>query len=214
MATQSLYPPQIEGYGLLLRPWDRELVSQVATWSERGFPYHPFDLGYLRERARAEAHLARCHADGPHRHFVACEGGVAVGRVSVNLRDQSGLYLWSVHVPPEHAGRGVCRRMLAALMEWLEGEYATLDFVLTSNTFAEQAHRAYTALGFRVSETRWHFDREIAEQLWKVSPREREPISHHIRFQNGRWEVQTHVFKRPRGTPMETGSPASVLRPA
>ena len=123
----------------------------------------------------------------------------------MNLRDESGLYLWSVHVPPEHEGRGVCRRMLAALMLWLESEYPGQDFVLSSNTFAERAHHAYQSLGFEVVETRWHFDREIAEQLWKVPPSVREPIARHLRFQNGRWEVRTHVMARRRGTPMNTG---------
>ncbi len=206
MSTRATTPVMIEGEGLVLRPWDKERIRQMGDWGERGFPFHAFDLGYLKDPARAEAVLAWTREDGPHRHFVACVGEVAVGRVSVNLRDESGLYLWAVHVPPEHEGRGVCRRMLAALMGWLEVEYPRgPEFVLTSNTFAEHAHRAYFALGFRVVETRWHFDREIAEQLWKVPPERREAIARHIRFQNGRWEVHTHVMRRARGAAMETG---------
>src|SRR6185503_12846802 len=119
-APEAVYPATIEAYGLALRPWDEQLVRRAAAWGERGFPYHAFDLGHLGDPLRARAHLARMLDDGPHRHFVACEGGEAVGRVSVNLRDLTGLYIWSVHVPPEHEGRGVCRRMLAGLMEWLE----------------------------------------------------------------------------------------------
>ncbi len=201
----------IEGEGLQLRPWDEGLIAQMAGWREYGFPYHAFDLAHLRDPQKAAAALAWATEPGPHRHFVVCEGDTAVGRVSVNLKDVSGLYIWAVHVPPEHAGLGVCRRMLAALMRALEVEFPGEDFVLSSNTFAEHAHRAYQALGFAVIETRWHFDREIAERLWKVSPAEREPIARHIRFHGGRWEVRTHVLKRPHGVPMETqpgpGSP-------
>gem|GEM_PF-844532 len=197
------YPERIPGLGLELRPWDEELVRKMAHWGERGFPYHAFDLGHLRDPVRAQVELRRAREAGPHRHFVAVEDGEPVGRVSVNLRDEAGLYLWSVHVPPEHEGRGVCRRMLAALMTWLEKECPGQDFVLTSNTFAEHAHRAYFALGFRIVETRWHFDREIAQLLWRVSPEQREPIAKHVRFHNGRWETQVYVMVRERGAPMD-----------
>lgn len=203
---RSGYPAEIAGGGLVLRPWDEGLVRQMANWGERGFPYHAFDMGYLRDHARAEATLRWARdKGGAHRHFVACEGDTAVGRVSVNLQDVSGLYIWAVHVPPEHEGRGVCRRMLGALMTWLEKEYPGPDFVLTSNSFAGHAHRAYRALGFQVVETRWHHDREIADMLWRVSPEEREPIARHIRFQGGRWEVRTYVMLRTPGTPMFLG---------
>jgi len=202
----ALYPERIPGPGLELRPWDEELVTKMARWGERGFPYHAFDLGYLRDPLRARAELRRAREPGPHRHFIAVENGEPVGRVSVNLRDDSGLYLWSVHVPPEHEGRGVCRRMLGTLMTWLEREHPGHDFVLTTNAFAEHAHRAYKALGFRIVESRWHFDREIAQQLWRVPAEQREPIGPHTRFHNGRWEVQVYVMERKRGAPMELGS--------
>ncbi len=206
MTTAAASFAPIEGFGLELRPWDEGLVRQMAGWDERGFPFHAFDMGHLKDPARAAAALKFAHEPGPHRHYIACEDGVAVGRGSVNLQDQSGLYLWAVHVPPEHEGRGVCRRMLAALMTGLEGERPHgPDFVLSSNTFAEHAHRAYFALGFEVVETRWHFDKEIAERLWRVEPSAREPISRHIRFNAGRWQVRTHVMKRRRGSPMDTG---------
>ncbi|HEX6031340.1 MAG TPA: GNAT family N-acetyltransferase [Tepidiformaceae bacterium] len=194
--------PTIEGNGLVLRGWDDDLAEQVARWGERGFPYHAFDLGHLRDPFSRTATLARFRDTGSHRHYIACEDGVAVGRVSVNMRDDAGLYLWSVHVPPEHAGRGVCRRMLAALMTQLEFEYPGRDFVLSSNTFATNAHRAYEAVGFRIAETRWHHDREIAEKLWKVPHQARAPIATHIRFQNGRWEVRTYVMRRKARAPM------------
>jgi ribosomal protein S18 acetylase RimI-like enzyme len=206
----SLYPPPIRAHGLVLRPWDLDLARQVGQWGTRGFPYHAFDMDHLRDVARAEAMVTRMREDLQHRHFVADEDGVAVGRVSVNLRDEAGLYIWSVHVAPEHEGRGVCRRMLAGLIEWLERSQPARDFVLSSNTFAEHAHRAYFALGFRIVETRWHFDRDIAERLWRVSPSERETISRHIRFQSGRWEVRTHVMQRPRGAPMDAGAGPAV----
>lgn len=210
-AARSLAP--IEGFGLELRPWDAGLVRQMAAWGERGFPYHAFDMGHLRDPIRAEAALQFAREPGPHRHYVACENGIAVGRVSVNLRDASGLYIWAVHVPPEHEGRGVCRRMLAALITHLEAQHPHAPgFTLSTNTFAEHAHRAYHALGFQVAETRWHFDKEIAEQLWKVGPADREPIARHIRFNTGRWQVRTYVMKRRRGTPMDTavrGRPGS-----
>jgi RimJ/RimL family protein N-acetyltransferase len=196
--TAVIYPPVIEGHGLQLRPWDEALVRQMAAWSEHGFPYHAFDLAHLRNPRRASSALAFARENGPHRHFVACEDGTAVGRVSVNLRDEAGLYLWAVHVPPEHQGRGVARRMLATLMTWLQSSYSE-DFVLTSNAFATRAHRTYEALGFRITETRWHFDREVAQQLWTVSVKEREPVIRHARFIAGRWEVRTHVFTRPNG---------------
>jgi RimJ/RimL family protein N-acetyltransferase len=196
---EAKYPPPIAGEGLVLRPWDAGLIRQMAAWREHGFPYHAFDLAHLTDPGQAAAALARTHEEGRHRHFVACEGDMAIGRVSVNLQDSAGLYLWAVHVPPEHQGRGVARRMLTTMMGWLEEEYPGPDFVLTSNSFAERAHRTYVALGFEIAETRWHFDREIADRLWRVSPVEREPIARYIRFQNGRWQVRAHVFRRKQG---------------
>lgn len=214
MTTAATSVAPIEGFGLELRPWDVDLVRQMATWGERGFPYHAFDMGHLKDPARASAALQFALEGGLHRHYVACEDGVAVGRASINLQDSSGFYIWAVHVPPEHEGRGVCRRMLAALMTSLESQrpYGP-DFVLTSNTFAEHAHRAYQALGFEVVETRWHFDKELAERLWKVGPAEREPIARHIRFNAGRWQVRTHVMKRRRGARMDTSGGAAAAAP-
>ena len=196
----------IAGNGLELRPWDRQLVQQMADWGERGFPYHPFDLGHLREPQRAGAELFLRGHTGPHRHYVATEDGRAVGRVSLNLEDPAGLYLWSVHVPPELEGRGVCRRMLGALMTSFERTLPDRSCVLVSNTFAEHAHRAYTALGFVVEETRWQFDRELAEGLWRVSEAKRMALADHVRFCNGRWEVLVNVFRRPPGAPMNVSS--------
>jgi RimJ/RimL family protein N-acetyltransferase len=201
------YPSEVHGSALVLRPWNEALVRQMAAWSQHGFPYHAFDLGHLRNPAAARTALATAQDESPpHRHFVACEGDAAVGRVSVNLRDEAGLYLWAVHVPPEHEGRGVCRRMLAALMGWLEPQYPGVDFVLSSNTFAEHAHRAYRALGFAVAETRWHYDRELAEFLWRAPARSRLAIATHLRFHAGRWEVRVHVMRRRPGTPMQLGA--------
>ena len=204
--NHAAYPPPLEAHGLVLSRWTEEIAEQMGQWGERGFPYHPFDLGYLRDPSRRRLAVDRALAEGPHRHFVALEGEVPVGRVSVNLRDPAGLYLWSVHVPPEHEGRGVCRRMLAVLMEWLEVEYQRNDFVLTSNAFAERAHRAYFALGFAIAETRWHFDPEIAEALWSVDPALRSPIMEHIRYANGQWQVRTHLMRRTPGARMELGT--------
>lgn len=198
--------PRLEGEGLSLRPWDDELAEQMAHWGVRGFPFHAFDLGHLNDPAKRANAVASAREDGPHRHFVAVEDGVAVGRVSVNLRDLTGSYLWAVHVPPEHEGRGVCRRMLAVLMRWLEQEHPRPSFVLTANAFNEHAHRAYRALGFEIAETRWNFDREIAEALWRVTPKEREPLQRLIRFQNGRWQVKVYIFRREPGAPMDVGT--------
>jgi len=195
--------PRLEGEGLVLRPWDEDLARQMAGWSLRGFPYHAFDLGHLNDPVRRAAAVAGCREEGPHRHFVAVEDGTAVGRVSVNLRDVTGSYLWAVHVPPEHEGRAVCRRMLAVLMRWLEVAHPRASFVLTANAFNEHARRAYEALGFRESETRWHFDKEIAEALWRVTPAQREPLQRYIRFQSGRWQVKTHILRREPGIPMD-----------
>lgn len=208
-SSSALRQAVVAGYGLELRPWDDDLARGMAAWQAYGFPYHAFDLGVLADPVRARAEVERRRAGGQHRHFVACEERVPVGRVSVNMQDDSGLYLWAVHVPPEQQGRGVCRRMLAVLMEALEREVPGKEFVLSTNTFAEHAHRAYFALGFQVTEGRWHFDRELAEQLWKVGPEEREPIARHLRFHAGRWEVRVHVMRRPRGAPMETATGAT-----
>lgn len=200
MSVASHYPAEIQGAGLVLRPWSEELVAQMAAWGEYGFPFQAFDLGYLRDPIRARDTLLWAQSPGPHRHFVACEGDVAVGRVSVNLRDEAGLYFWGVHVPPEQQGRGVCRRMLAALISWLEVRYPRGGgFVLTTNTFAVAAHRAYRSLGFEVAETRWHHDRQLAAELWRTTPAQREPIASHIRFHNGRWEVRLYLMRRPYG---------------
>lgn len=202
MTSAPTVQPLIEGHGLTLRPWDRALIEQMATWGVRGFPYHPFDLDRLRVRGGIDAELERVTQAGPHRHFVACRDGVPLGRVSANLQDTAGLYLWAVHVPPEHEGKGVCRRMLAALMTALEQEFPDRPFVLNANSFAEHAQRAYAALGFEIKDTRWHFDLELAKELWRISPAERRPIAHHLRFLNGRWEVRTHLMERQSGAPM------------
>jgi hypothetical protein len=92
--------------------------------------------------------------------------------------------------------------MLATLIPWLEANYPGRDFVLSSNTFAVAAHRAYEALGFKVAETRWHFDREVADALWKADQAQRDRIASHIRFLHGRWEVRLHIFRRKRGAAM------------
>ena len=141
-------PGGIEGEGLTLVPWNGELLRGMANWRERGFPYGAFDMGFLRDPARFAEFSARVRNDTRHVHFAAVEGDAPVGRVSVNLQDPAGLYLWGVHVPPEHEGQGVCRRMLTALIAWLAVERPNEGLVLSANTFAERALRAYLALGF------------------------------------------------------------------
>ena len=185
----------IKGDGLELRPWDEDLVAQMASWGERGFPYAAFDLTYLRDPKRAKATLAWTREPDQHLHFVACEGETAVGRLSVNLDDTAGLYLWAVHVPPEHEGRGVARRMITALMPWLFENYPGKDLVLTTNTFADPAHAAYRSVGFEVTETRWQTDLSISSALWKLPVEERGPVNGHVRFNNGRWEVRVYVMR-------------------
>ena len=198
--SSNQYPAEIRGDGLVLRPWDSDLLRQVAGWSERGFPYHAFDMTHLKDPVEAEKMLRRAQERGPHRHFVAVEDETAVGRIAVNLRDEAGLYIWGVHVPEEHGRRGVCRRMVDALVQWLEERFPRGPaFLLSTNAFATHAHRSYRAVGFEISETRWHFDRELSEMLWKVSPAEREPIAEHIRFYRGRWEVRVYIMRRRRG---------------
>jgi ribosomal protein S18 acetylase RimI-like enzyme len=210
------YPPPLTGRGLVLLPWDPALMAQMAAWGTYGFPYHAFDLVHLRDPAEAQHALERAYEPGPHLHFVAVEDGIAVGRLSVNLRDSAGLYIWSVHVPPEQEGRGVCRRMMAVLMEWLESEYPGSDFVLTTNSFAEHAHRAYYALGFTIAETRWHFDPQLASALWAVPSEERHSVMPHMRFSGGQWQVRTHLMRRPPGARMATApnQPRDGLDPA
>ena len=73
---RAAYPSPIEGYGLVLRPWDAGLVRQMAAWGQRGFPYSAFDLGYLRQPVRAAAMLDRMREEGPHRHFSVPAGGM------------------------------------------------------------------------------------------------------------------------------------------
>lgn len=199
----------IVGFGLELRPWETALARQVANWGVRGFPYHAFDMAGLRERGEIARTLLRLRQTASQRHIIACEGGFAVGRVSVNLEDTAGLYLWSVHVPPEHEGRAVCRRMLAALMTWMEANLPNRDFVLISNSFATHAHRAYEALGFRITETRWQFDRDVSNVLWR-EPERRGELATHVRFSNGRWETRGYLFRRKPGAPMVTALTARV----
>ncbi len=207
-------PADLSGHGLELRPWSAELVAQMATWGERGFPYQAFDLGYLRDKARAAATLEWSVAEARHRHFVAVENGIAIGRCSVNLEDDNGLYIWAVHVPPEHEGRGVARRMLAVLMNWLEQVAPGYDFILTTNTFAEHAHRVYFALGFTVLETLWVHDEGISRAIWDVPFEQRRRVSPHIRFFDGAWQVRQHLMQRRAGTPMQvrSGTAAAAAR--
>lgn len=184
----------------------------MAAWGERGFPYQGFDLGYLRDPARAASALAWTIEQPRHRHFVATEDGVAVGRISVNLEDENGLYIWSVHVPPEHEGRGVARRMMATLMTWLEIVVPGNDFILTTNTYAEHAHRAYFALGFTIADTRWVLDDNIGKNLWKVSKELRKPMMPHVRFAGRQWQVHQHLMVRRNGAPMYVS--ANETKPA
>lgn len=201
-------PARLSGHGLILRPWDEALAREMAGWGAHGFPYHAFDLTYLRDRFRAQLMLRKMLETSPHLHFVATEDGRAVARASVNPDDPAGVYLWSVHVPPEYEGRGLCRRMLATIMTWLEPQRPGRPFVLTSNSFAGHAHRAYRALGFEITETRWHFDQDVARELWKAPEEVRQTLTGHTRFVNGRWEVRAHVFSRPAGAPMDLSSAA------
>ena len=194
--TWAIAPPLPVGNGLELRPWDDALATQMAGWSDHGFPYHAFDLGLLRDPVRSRDVVAEKRRTNPHVHFVAVEHGVAIGRVSVNLQDNAGLYIWAVHVPPEHEGRGLCRAMLSTLMPWLTTRYPGRDFVMTSNTFAVRAHAAYLALGFRITHTRWINDPEMAAALMRCRPDARDAIAPHVRFWNGRWETRAHIFRR------------------
>lgn len=195
--AHALYPEMIQGEGLELRPWDEGLLAQVASWGERGFPYRSFDTGGLKDPERAAAMLVFTRQEGRHRHFVACEGGVAVGRISVNLEDAAGVYIWAVHVPPEHGGRGVARRMLAALISWLEESQANRDFVLTVNSFAAGAQAAYRSQGFTIESTRWQYDPDLSADLQKATASQRISLAGHIRRAEGRWEVRVHVMRRP-----------------
>ena len=195
-------PGTIPGEGLVLQPWNDDILHAMASWGERGFPYNAFDMGFLRDPDRFAEFTASLRNDARHLHFAAIEAGEPVGRVSVNLEDPAGLYLWGVHVPPEHEGRGVCRRMLAALIAWLAVRYPNRGLVLSANTFAERALRLYRALGFAAVETRWLYDRALAEALALVPPNQRGPVSGHVRFHYGRWEVRTYLMRRPSGPPV------------
>ena len=127
-------------------------------------------------------------------HFVACEDSVAVGRVSVNLEDPAGLYIWSVHVPPEHARRRVAYRMLTVLIKWLEGKYPNQEIVLTVNAFANHARRLYLSLGFTVRDTLWRFDQKLNEEIYQVSESSRHDLGDTVRLKNSRWEVMTYLM--------------------
>jgi RimJ/RimL family protein N-acetyltransferase len=201
------YPPYIRGNGLELVPWSRELVTQMAGWSEHGFPYSAFDLSYLRDPLRASSTLTWTREDGKHRHFVAIEGGRAVGRVSVNLEDDVGLYLWAVHVPPEHEGKGICRRMLATIMVWLEEQCPGLRFSLTTNAFAKRAHRAYFALGFSIADTRWVHDEAVATGLFRANAAARRSVQEYVRFRQGAWQTRSYLMIREAGTPILVRQP-------
>lgn len=184
----------IKGEGLELCVWDRQLLEQLASWGERGFPYGAFDLGYLRNRKEAEVALNFVLNGTKHLHFIACEDSVAVGRVSVNLEDPAGLYIWAVHVPPEHARRRVAYRMLTVLIKWLEGKYPNQEIVLTVNAFANHAHRLYLLLGFNVRDTLWRFDPRLNEEIYQVSVNRRRVLEDTVRFVNNRWEVMTYLM--------------------
>ncbi len=187
--------PTLEGEGLELRPWDEGLALQMAQWGERGFPYAGFNLGYLKNAVSRAETLAFVHAQDQHRHFVGCREGIAVGRVSVNVEDRAGCYLWAVHVPPEREGQGIARAMLRVVCGWLRETYPEREVLLTTNSFAERAHRTYEAVGFEVVETRWQGDTALSGALLTLTHEERQPIESHIRFRNGRWEVRVDVMK-------------------
>ena len=184
----------VKGEGLELCIWDSQLLEQLASWGERGFPYGAFDLGYLRNRKEAEEALNFALNGTKHLHFIACEDSVAAGRVSVNLEDPAGLYIWSVHVPPEHARRRVAYRMLTVLIKWLEGKYPNQEIVLTVNAFANHARRLYLSLGFTVRDTLWRFDSKLNEEIYQVSASSRHDLGDTVRLKNSRWEVMTYLM--------------------
>lgn len=205
MTTAVLSRPIATGLGLDIRPWDEDLVAQMARWGRHEFPYSPFNLDGLADPEAAAARLKAVRESTTHHHYIACEGSSPVGRMAVNGWDSLGLYLWGVHVPPEYEGRGVCRRMLAVVMTHLEGSFPrNADFVLTSHAFAHHAHRAYEALGFRAVETRWARDAALSTELLKLAPPERAPWDKYLRFNGGTWEVRSYLFRRKRGAPMAT----------
>lgn len=187
----------LPGEGLELRPWDAGVLREMAAWGERGFPFTAFDMGYLKDPARMADFAGWLEREERHLHFAACEDGRAVGRVSVNMRDPAGIYIWGVHVPPEHEGRGVCTRMLSALLAWLDERDGCGELVLSVNTFAHNARRIYERLGFHPAETRWLYDAVLDADLRRVSPGPRGPVEGHVRFRNGRWEVRTNLMRRP-----------------
>lgn len=187
----------IPGNGLSLRPWDTATLRQMAAWDERGFPDSAFDMGFLREPARMAEFLDWLVRDERHLHLAAFEADRAVGRVSVNMRDPAGIYIWGVHVPPGHGGRGVCTRMLEALLAWLDARDGGSELVLSVNSFAHHARRIYERLGFLPAETRWQFDPALDAALRRLAPAQRSQVDGHVRFQRGRWEVRTTLMRRP-----------------
>ena len=46
MSIRANYPPPIHGEHLVLRPWDRNLVAQMARWGERGVVELAGVIGY------------------------------------------------------------------------------------------------------------------------------------------------------------------------
>lgn len=199
--------PELAGEGLVLRPWDEALIAAALQWRDHPFPYQAFNVGYLRDPSRAAELLGNVRSPGRHRHYAAVEGGVPVGRVSVNLEDPAGLYLWSVHVPPEHEGRGVCRRMLAVLITWLELKNPSRSCLLNSSAFSRHAHRAYFALGFRITDSVWRQDQELQEAFAAASPEGRASVKDDVRFVDGYLETRTYIMRRRRGMRMDTSGP-------
>lgn len=200
--------PELRGEGLALRPWDDELIASALGWQDHAFPYQAFNLGHTLDVGRAAELLANARAPGRHRHYAAVEGGVPVGRVSVNLEDPAGLYLWSVHVPPDHEGRGVCRRMLAVMISWLEYRHPTRSCLLNSSAFSLHAHRAYFALGFRITDAVWRQDAELQDAWRSATTDQQEAVRDHVRTVDGQMETRTYIMRRRRGARMDTGTGA------
>ncbi len=188
--------PVIMGHGLQVRLWDGDLLLQMSAWGERGFPFSAFDMGFLKEPARMAEFTGWLGRDNRHLHLAAIEADRAVGRVSVNFRDPAGIYIWGVHVPPEYEGRGVCTRMLQALLGWLDTRDCG-ELVLSVNSFAHGARRIYERLGFAPVETRWQFDPALDADLRRLPPGQHGPVEGHVRFSLGRWEVRTFLMRRP-----------------
>ncbi len=121
-------------------------------------------LGYPATGPQIAARLRRIEAAPDHALFVADDDGRVVGWVHVHvprlLEEDPVAEVWGLVVDENERGRGIGRRLMAAVEQWATGGgYQAVR--LRSNMLRHEAHHFYQRLGYRVTKRSYTFRKEL-----------------------------------------------------